>query len=133
MPEGSIAGRSSIGVKLTPAQIRFGSEKGDSHWLYIVEFALDSERSVIHMIQNPVKKITDYRFDAGWKQLSAESTSVQRKDPEVDCRVQIADEGAGTVTKLRKHGALMRLTITMDDGRELKRNHPNNEIKVIEE
>lgn len=122
-----------FGVKLTPAQIRFGSEKGDSHWLYIVEFALDSERSVIHMIQNPVKKITDYRFDAGWKQLSAESTSVQLKDPEVDCRVQIADEGHGTITKVLRRGELMRLTIKLNDGRELKRNYPSKDIKVVEE
>lgn len=122
-----------FGVKLTPAQIRFGSEKGDSHWLYIVEFALDSERSVIHMIQNPVKKITDYRFDAGWKQLTAESTDVRSLTPEVASRVQIADEGLGTITKILQRGELMRLTIKMDDDRDLKRNYPSKDIKVVEE
>ncbi|MHB9068365.1 MAG: protein NO VEIN domain-containing protein [Pirellulaceae bacterium] len=122
-----------FGIKLTPAQVRFGSEKGDSHWLYIVEFALDPDRSVIHMIQNPVKKITDYRFDAGCKQLAEESTSVQCETPEVDCRVRLINEGHGTIAKLRKHGELMRLTIKMDDGRELKRNYPSKDITVVED
>ncbi|WP_436715107.1 DUF3883 domain-containing protein [Roseiconus lacunae] len=122
-----------FGVKLTPAQIRFGSEKGDSHWLYIVEFALDPDRSVIHVIQNPVKKITDYRFDAGWKQLTVESTGVRSLAPEVASRVQIADYGLGTITKILQRGELMRLTIKMDDDRELKRNYPSKEITVVEE
>lgn len=121
-----------FGVKLTPAQVEFGAVKGDKHWLYVVEFALDTDRAIIHMIQNPVTKITDYRFDGGWKQLCTRTSDATKIKPEVYCRVKVANEGDGTVTKIMQCGQLMRLTIQLDGGSEVKRNYPNSSIIVIE-
>lgn len=122
-----------FGVKLTPAQMQFGLQKGSLFWLYIVEFALDPDRSVIHMICDPVSKITDYRFDAGWKQLIAESSDAQLNVPEIGRWVQMGEDGRGIIVDLQKHGELMRLTIQLGDGRKVKRNFPNKDITVVEE
>lgn len=121
-----------FGVKLTPAQVQFGTEKGDKHWLYVVEFATDAKRARVHMIQNPVKKITDYFFDAGWKQLCTEMSEATKRKPVEKCRVTVANEGDGTVVKIVERGRIMRLTIELDDGNEIKHNYPNPSITVIE-
>jgi len=121
-----------FGVKLTPAQIRFGIEKGEAHWLYVVEFALDPKRQVIHKIQNPVEKVTDYRFDSGWKQFCSESIGNGNRIPEEGGRVEIEELGIGTVTKLKPFGDAMRLTIRLDNGQEKKMNFPSNKITVVD-
>ncbi len=123
---------SDLGVKLTPAQIRFGGQKDDLHWLYVVEFAQDRERQVIHKIQNPVKSITDYRFDSGWKQLSTESTVKNKKTPKQGSRVLVAQQGEGTVTETKEYGKAQRIRVQFDSGEVKNINFPNQHITVLE-
>lgn len=59
------------GVPLYPAQLDFAREHGEDFWLYVVEHARDPKKVKIHTIQNPAHKITQHRFDCGWKTIAA--------------------------------------------------------------
>ena len=123
---------SNFGVKLTPAQVKFGKKHGDRHWLYVVEFALEPERFMIHMIQNPVEKITEFRFDAGWKQFCSETSSPTAAKPKKGSRVSVEGKGEGVVADLSPFGKFMRLRIDLDSGKTLKLNYPNRKLTVID-
>lgn len=121
-----------LGVKLTPAQLRFGQKHGNAHWLYVVEFAMDDERRLIHKLQNPVQAITDYRFDSGWKQLCTESTGIKKKEPEIGSRVVVEQKGEGMVVEAMNYGKSKRLQIKFDSGDESKVSYPSPRITVLE-
>ena len=124
---------SNFGVKLTPAQIKFGKKRKDRHWLYVVEFALEPERFMIHMIQNPVEKITEFRFDAGWKQLCSETSGPTVAKPKKGSRVSVEGKGEGVIADLSPFGQFMRLRVDLDSGKTLKLNYPSRKLTVIEQ
>lgn len=61
------------GVGLSYRQFQMAQEHGAAYWLYIVERARSSQPKIIP-IQNPVGRITEYRFDSSWAQLAAQSS-----------------------------------------------------------
>ena len=61
------------GVGLTAAEFEAARQYGDEYFLYVVEQALDPDRSKLHIFQNPAKLIGEYRFDDQWK-LAAHDT-----------------------------------------------------------
>lgn len=67
----SLAGDWSIDnpVALTPRQYETARELGDRFWIYVVERATSDDYH-IYPIQNPVKRVNQYLFDDGWRQLA---------------------------------------------------------------
>jgi hypothetical protein len=61
---------SGMGVKLSPPQFRCAQDKGDEFWLYVVEFAGKPDET-IYCIQNPARRVDEFRFDDGWAQAAA--------------------------------------------------------------
>jgi hypothetical protein len=120
--KGSAGPWTAQGVALSPRQFQTARELGDRFWLYVVEYADDPERAVVHSIQNPFKKVTEYWFDRGWKQLvdPNEAPSLQGC-METGQRISITNAGDGTIVNITSRGALRVLVVRLDDGRELKR------------
>jgi hypothetical protein len=110
------------GVALSPRQFQAARELGDRFWLYVVEYAADPSRAVVHPIQNPFRKVTGYWFDRGWKQLADPHEAPSREGRiSVGQRISVANQGEGTVTEILQRGALRVLVIRFDDGRTIKR------------
>jgi Protein NO VEIN, C-terminal len=66
-----ICGRwTALGVKVSPTQFEAARTLGDQFWLYVVEHADEADRAIVHPIPNPFAKVTEYRFDHGWRQLA---------------------------------------------------------------
>lgn len=60
------------GIGLTPSEMKAARNLGDRYFLYVVEQALDLEKSKIHVIKDPANKISEYRFDHQWLVMSEE-------------------------------------------------------------
>lgn len=56
-------------VGMSAAQIAQARTKGAQYWLYVVE-DVESAQPFIHCIQDPASKISDYRFDCGWRHVA---------------------------------------------------------------
>lgn len=51
---------------------------GDRFWLYVVEHATDRDRQGLWCIQNPYEKVTQFRFDHGWRAWADETAGSAR-------------------------------------------------------
>lgn len=69
----------SRGVSMTPAQLKFAFGKGNSFWLYVVEFA-GSNHHRIHRIQNPSLYAAGFRLNDSWREFA----EMQRTEGYVD-------------------------------------------------
>jgi hypothetical protein len=74
---------------LSSKQYQIAVEKGEAYWLYIVERARSPQPKVTP-IQNPVGRITEYRFDSSWATLASQST--KRSPAETEDRDTLVDE-----------------------------------------
>ena len=61
--KGSLQNR-PVGISHT--QFEYAIERGESYWLYVVEYADDDEKYRIVKIQDPVGKARTFTFDRGW-------------------------------------------------------------------
>lgn len=108
---------SGFAVSISRAQHRKAVNEGDGFWLYVVEFALESDRARVFAIRNPGELIDQYWFDDGWKLLSTEQEGPGTgSKPTVGATV-IVDGSSGLIKSIRTHGILMHLQIAYDDGR----------------
>ena len=57
---------------LSSAQFRLAYKTPDEFWLYVVEFARDSDRYKIYAIQSPAQRVTKFMFDDGWRDVADE-------------------------------------------------------------
>lgn len=57
-------------VGLSHTQFDYAREKGDSYWLYIVEFATDPTKTRLLKIHNPVSQARTFTFDHGWREVA---------------------------------------------------------------
>lgn len=123
-----------FGVGVKPRQIEQCRRDPDRFWLYVVEFALEPVRAQVFAIPNPVSLIDEYRFDGGWKDLSSERSGAgQPVQPTVGRRVRLADRREGMVESVDSRGALMRLTIRLDDGSQKKLVYAPSQVQVLVE
>jgi hypothetical protein len=60
------------GVGLSAVQYRMALDKGDAYWLCIVEHARSDPAA--HLIRDPARRVTEYRFDRSWLALAESST-----------------------------------------------------------
>ena len=82
------------GVPLYPAQMDFARQHGDDFWLYVVEHARDPQKAKIHAIQNPARRITQYRFDSGWQTEAAPNNSFKPALPAIGMNIQWRQDGS---------------------------------------
>ncbi len=61
---------SEDGVILTPTELKKAIQTGDRYWLFVVEYAKDPSNRQGHLIQNPFKRINEFRFDSGLKNFN---------------------------------------------------------------
>jgi hypothetical protein len=57
-------------VGLSRTQFDYARTKGDSYWLYVVEYATDAVNARVLRIQNPVGHARTFTFDKGWSQIA---------------------------------------------------------------
>jgi hypothetical protein len=57
-------------VGLSRTQFDYALAKGDSYWLYVVEYATDLVKARVQRIQNPVGHARTFTFDKGWSQIA---------------------------------------------------------------
>ncbi|MFC2029842.1 sacsin N-terminal ATP-binding-like domain-containing protein [Chloroflexota bacterium] len=58
------------GVMLTPEQRNQAERFGPEYFLYVVEYALEPDRTTLYIFSDPVAKITEYRIDDRWTQFA---------------------------------------------------------------
>ena len=68
---------------------------GDRFWLYVVEYARDPEKVKIHIIQDPAGKVTEFRFDHGWKQAGETVDHFRPLFPAVGMRIRDLEDEDG--------------------------------------
>lgn len=106
-----------FGVAVSRAQHRRAARERAKFWLYVVEFALEPDRSRVFAIQDPEELIDQYRFDDGWKILSKEQdgpgTGVA---PREGAGVLVDGTRQGRIKGIQSHGALKHLQIEFADG-----------------
>ena len=56
----------SMGVALTPTEFEFAKNRGDTYWLYVVEYA-DTDGARLHTICDPAGKVSQFFFDGNWR------------------------------------------------------------------
>jgi len=116
----------ALGVGITGPQFSYAQHQCDRFWLYVVENAR-SVSPTVYCINDPVSLITQYRFDAGWKDLAKNSTSepaYSSSTPVEGMRVSFVEPtgkpASGTIVKVERKGLLVRLHIRTDSGLEVK-------------
>lgn len=57
-------------VGLSHTQFDCAREKGDTYWLYVVEYATDPSKVRVLRIQNPVAHARTFTFDRGWREIA---------------------------------------------------------------
>jgi hypothetical protein len=104
------------GVKVTYPQYEAALAKGSAWWLYVVEYAQDPDKTVLHRIPNPFNRITEFRFDDGWRDISvAETAPTGPPAPKVGDRYQRGDGEIVTIQEAQPVGKLWRVEIQFSD------------------
>lgn len=62
-----------MGSALSATQFEKARELGDRFWLYLVESA-SSSRARLWMIQDPARRVTQFLFDDGWKDIASQAS-----------------------------------------------------------
>lgn len=108
------------GVSISPTQLDFAQQHPDTYWLYVVENVFDDELYRVYPILNPASRITEYRFDNGWKSLkdidSIESATTLI--PKIGMQVRLDDHEVAIIKdiKLLKDSvAVIRLLLQFDN------------------
>ena len=96
------------GVPVSAIQFEKGRELGDQFWLYVVEHALDPEQVFIHAIQNPLEKISQFRFDCGWSECG-EPVSFRPLEPKIGMKIFLESEGEGEILDVDQQGSTWHL------------------------
>jgi hypothetical protein len=99
------------GVPLYPAQMDFARQHGDDFWLYVVEYAREPDKVKIHTIQNPAQKITQHRFDCGWKTVAAPPNTFKPNVPKVGSRIQWRQDGQLRTGRVASVGAMLQVDV----------------------
>jgi len=99
------------GVPLYPAQMNFARQHGDDFWLYVVEHAREPDKVKIHTIQNPAQKITQHRFDCGWKTVAAPPNAFKANVPKVGSRIQWRQDGQLRTGRVAAVGAMLQIEV----------------------
>ena len=108
------------GVPISVKQYEWAKDKADQFWLYVVEAADDPDKVKIYPIQNPIKHISQYRFDHGWKSLAAQEKPftplLPRAGLSIRCRQDDGEAREGTIKDISVTGGRQLLQVAWDNG-----------------
>ncbi|MFP8835293.1 sacsin N-terminal ATP-binding-like domain-containing protein [Hydrogenophaga sp. XSHU_21] len=96
------------GVAVSPTQIRKAEEQRERFWLCVVEYATDTERRQLYLINNPFGITDQFRFDKGWKG-AALVVAARPTHPKVGLFVTLAGEGKARITGVKGNGRLVKI------------------------
>jgi len=115
------------GVGVSRPQFLCAQKERKRFWLYVVENAR-SESPKLHCINDPASKITEYRFDSGWKAFATDPGDPYRVGSgQVAAGMRVSyDDGkgtmaSGTVTQVERKGLIVRVHIRTDAGGDIKK------------
>ena len=91
---------STRGVGLEAPQVAAAREHRDRFWLYVVEHALDLERTKVLAIPNPVDLATEFRFDGGWRKVAEPDPEIITQ-PAVGLHLHKGNEYLGVIEAVR--------------------------------
>lgn len=118
------------GVPVSPTQFAFGQAHKEGFWLYVVEFARDEQRNRLYRIQNPTGKITQFRFDGGWKAV-AETDSEYPTKPKPGMNVLLPNGTMAIISEvLPGGGELTQLVIQLPDGSQQRKVYEPGKMKL---
>ncbi len=113
------------GVPISPTQFVFGQQHeakpGEEFWLYVVEYATDDDRYVIHRLKSPISEVDQFRFDSGWKELAKSYQPTLQ--PEVGLFVRIVDETGereGKIIDVVGAGTTKIIQVLFSDGGDIR-------------
>lgn len=122
------------GVGLSRLQFSNAQDYGDCYWLYVVEFAADSEKIKVHPIQSPATQVTAFMFDGNWRDTVIE----EQADPYSlflpGVRIKHNDMGCGEIKDVAKKGNTRLLTVLFDGRAQATPNVPLTltSIRILE-
>lgn len=93
-----------VGVKLSRRQFRFAQEHPEEFWLYVVEHALDPQKSFVRPLRNPFARVDGYLFDHEWRQACEASASSKEMLVRVGATVEDWRWGRGVIIELMGRG-----------------------------
>jgi hypothetical protein len=67
-------------VALSEDQFRVAENERERFWLYIVEFAQDTEKRRLYRVQDPAGKTRYFTFDSGWKSLAEQERDESQRE-----------------------------------------------------
>jgi hypothetical protein len=99
------------GVEVSRLQFSTAQDQGSRFWLYVVEFAFDSEHQRVLPIRDPASQVTGYVFDSGWRDAVAD----ERADPALafiaGARVKHQHFGFGRIESMELRGSTRVMSI----------------------
>ena len=89
-----------VGVKLSRRQFRFAQDHPEEFWLYVVEHALDPEKSLVRPLRNPFARVDGFFFDHEWRKASEASATSKEMRVRVGAVVEDWRWGKGVIIEL---------------------------------
>ena len=109
------------GVGLSKIQFSNAQDHGDRYWLYVVEFAMDSNHARVHAIQNPAMKISSFMFDGNWR----DATTNEHGDPTLrfvpGARIHHENFGTGKILGIVMRGSTKLITVKFESRDQVTR------------
>jgi len=62
-------------VRLSHTQFKYALKRREAYWLYVVEWATDTEQARVYRIQDPIGHTQTLTFDCGWREYAESSPS----------------------------------------------------------
>lgn len=129
---------SEDGVPVSKSQFEMGQQFKGAYWLYVVENARTAE-AVVHRIQDPANKVTQFRYDMGWRGLAAPASPTSDETlphpvhPAVGGRIRWSDGRAGKIRAVQQRGKFSFLEVMIDDGTNVRGLFDPTRMTLIQE
>jgi hypothetical protein len=104
------------GVGLSRTQFSNAQDKGDTYWLYVVEFASDPTHMRVHPIRSPALQVTSFMYDSNWRQAVTEENEDPALAYYVGARVKHQHFGLGWIKSVQLRGSMRVMLIDFDEG-----------------
>ena len=102
------------GAGLSKLQFSNAQNYSNQYWLYVVEHAMDPERTHIYPIQSPATKVDYFMFDTRWREVADE----EKADPALayapHTQVRHQTYGTGAVKAIVTKGGTVYLSIDFE-------------------
>jgi len=119
------------GVILTRSELLCAAEHRQSFWLCVVQYALDSQKRSLYLINNPFGMTDQFRYDSGWKG-AAVAKPLMPFFPSPGLQIQVDGEGKGRIVSAKRKGPdFYKLHIQLEDGRQIYRVYDPSKMQLI--